>query len=274
MKKQAGVIELSMITMLVLFVGLVVVFMRFEASRRLTSEAERGAEVFKQVVAASMAYRQDVGAFPANINQLVPAYLSAAGVTMPWGSAVTVAQSGGNNVVISTSSTDVGIRGMMARAIPLATVSGNTVTATYGKPGTEPALASLLHRDGSQPLSANWDVGGYSVANVNDMTFTGLDNRTVMGGLTYTSIQNNQDGVSKITCPSGRNAKVFVTPVSWSNNGSPFDGMGSVEARYDDYGTWVRVYLRVWAKLSNGSYNWIVPNSNAARVKVDMKCDK
>ncbi len=64
MKKQAGMIELSMITMLVLFVGLIVVFMRFEGSRRLNSEAERGAEVFKQVVAASMAYRQDVGSLP------------------------------------------------------------------------------------------------------------------------------------------------------------------------------------------------------------------
>ncbi len=50
--------------------------------------------------------------------------------------------------------------------------------------------------------------------------------------------------------------------------------MGAVEARYNDLGSQIQAYVRVWGTLSGGGQNWIVPAANAAKVKVDMKCDK
>ncbi len=273
--KQKGMAEVSMITLLVLFVSFSLVVIKWESNRRIQKDAEKGAEVFKQVIAAAMSYRQDNGAFPSNIAQLVPVYLSNAAMTMPWGNAVTVAQSGGNNVVITTGAIDERIAGFMAADIPLATITGTTtVTATYGKPGTEPALDTLVHKDGTTPLTSEWDVGGYGLANVDDITITGLSNRTVLGGLTYSTIVSNAGVVNKLTCPSGSTTRTYVTPVAYSYNGQPFTDMGAVEARYNDLGSQIQAYVRVWGTLSGGGQNWIVPAANAAKVKVDMKCDK
>lgn len=274
--KNRGFIEISLITVLVVFVSLVLVFAKWEQGQVTKRTANKAAETFKQVISASMAYRQDNGAFPVNTAQLVPNYLSAQAQTNPWGNPITVTQSGANNVVISTVALDTINAGYMAMEIPLATVTaGTTVSATYGKPGSEPALASLLKKDGSTPLTGDWDVNGHGITSVSDITVNGMPNRTVVQGLNYSTIVTNAGTVSKLTCPAGYNFHVFVTPVAMNYNGQPFTSFGGYEARYNDLGWGIQAYVRVLAKDSGtGQITWIVPNWNAALVKVDMSCGK
>lgn len=52
--KQSGFIELSLISALVIFVSIMLVIMKFSDQAATKTQAEKGAENFKAVVAASM----------------------------------------------------------------------------------------------------------------------------------------------------------------------------------------------------------------------------
>ncbi|MGX8249139.1 hypothetical protein ACWS7J_27435, partial [Escherichia coli] len=116
----------------------------------------------------------------------------------------------------------------MASAIPQSSITGNVVMARYGKPGSEPALAAFLKKDGSTPLTGEWNVGGQGISNVKDITINGMNNRTVLSGLTYSSVQQNSQYVNLVTCPEGRaNRKITVIPLSYNKNGYPFNKVGA-----------------------------------------------
>lgn len=273
MKKQYGFLELSLISLLVVLSALTVAIIHWSNVINLKTQADKSAEIFKSVVAACMAYRQDNGSFPSSISELVPNYLSSQAETNAWGKAYSIEQSD-DNIIVSNTAISAKTAGFMAASIPLATVTGYTVSATYGRPGTEPALENLVRRDGTTSLTSEWDVGGYGISNVKDMTITGLTNRTVVQGLNYSTVVQNSGTVSKLTCPSGYTNHIFVSPVAMNYNGYPFNNFGGFEARYNDLGTYIQAYVRVYAKNSSGSMVWIVPDSNRALVKVDMNCSK
>lgn len=270
--KQSGFIEFSLISALVIFVSIMLVIMKFSDQAATKTQAEKGAENFKAVVAASMSWYQDKGSFPGTTANLVPQYMSAVAQTMPWGTPITLSSTA-STLTVQTSSNGqpnaAQLAGVMAGVIPLASQSGvgrTTVTATYGKPGTEPALDALVRRDGTRTLTAEWDVGGQGIGNIRDMSISGL-NRTVVSGLSWSSVQKNSQPVSLITCPLGKSRKVTVTPVSFSKNGYPFKNMGSIDGVWDGS----VAYVRVWEKDEKGQ-GWFIPNPDFAFVTVVQQC--
>lgn len=275
--KQAGFIEFSLISALVVFVSIMVVIMKFSGQAATKTQAEKGAENFKAVVAASMSWYQDKGSFPGTTANLVPQYMSAVAQTTPWGTPITLSSTA-STLTVETSSNGqpnaAQLAGVMAGVIPLASQSGvgrTTVTATYGKPGTEPALDALVRRDGTRTLTAEWDVGGQGISNVKDMTITDLTGRTVLNGLTWSNVQQNNQFVSLVNCPPGRSVrKVTVIPIAFNKNGYPFNKVGAVEGRWDG----VRAFVRVWETDTNGNSGWFVPNPQHASVRVDQQCGK
>lgn len=270
--KQAGFIEFSLISALVVFVSIMVVIMKFSDQAATKTQAEKGAENFKAVVAASMSWYQDKGSFPGTTANLVPQYMSAVAQTTPWGTPITLSSTASTLTVETNSNGQPNaaqLAGVMAGVIPLASQSGvgrTTVTATYGKPGTEPALDAMVRRDGTRTLTAEWDVGGQGISNVRDMSISGL-NRTVVSGLSWSSVQKNSQTVALVTCPLGKARKVTVTPVSYSKNGYPFQNMGSVDGVWDGS----IAYVRIWEKDAYGQ-RWFIPNPDFAFVKVEQQC--
>ncbi|MBW3779584.1 hypothetical protein GL272_22190 [Aeromonas veronii] len=275
--KQSGFIELSVISALVVFVSIMVVVMKYSTQAATKTQAEKGADVFKQVVAASMSWYQDKGSFPVTTANLVPTYMSDRAQTMPWGTPITISSTP-TTVTVQTDSNGQSnaeqLAGFMAGIIPLAEQSGpgrRVVSATYGKPGTEPALDAMVRRDGTSTLIGEWNVGGQGISNVKDITINGLDNQTVLSGLTYSSVQQNSQFVNLINCPSGRaNRKITVIPLSFNKNGHPFNKVGAVEGRWDG----VRAFVRVWETDLNGNQAWFVPNPANASVLVNQQCGK
>lgn len=274
--KQAGFIEFSLISALVVFVSIMVVIMKFSGQAATKTQAEKGAENFKAVVAASMSWYQDKGSFPGTTANLVPQYMSSVAQTTPWGTPITLSSTA-STLTVETSSNGqpnaAQLAGVMAGVIPLASQSGvgrTTVTATYGKPGTEPALDALVHRDGTRTLTAEWDVGGQYIGNVKDMTLTGV-NRTTLEGLVWNAVQQNNQPVNQVTCPPGRaNLKVTVIPIAYSKNGQPFLKIGAVEGRYEGG----RAYVQVWHVDAAGNEGWFIPDPNSATVAVQQQCTK
>ncbi len=273
--KQSGFIELSLISVLVIFVSLMFVVMKFSEQAATKTQAEKGAENFKAVVAASMSWYQDRGSFPSTTVNLVPQYMSEVARTTPWGTPITLSSTG-STLTVETSSAGqpnaAQLAGVMAGIIPLASQSGvgrTTVTATYGKPGTEPALDALVRRDGTRTLTAEWDVGGQWISNVRDMTLSGMTNRTIMSGLTWSTVQYNNQAVQLVVCPPGMARKVTVIPISYNKQGYPFKNIGAVEGVWDG----VRAYVRIWETDDKGQY-WFVPTAQYAFVRVEQQCGK
>lgn len=275
--KQSGFVEISLLSVLVVMLSLVIIMIKFSSEAATQNLAEKGSETFKAVVAASMSWYQDKGSFPTSTANLVPDYLSSVAQTTPWGGLITI-HSNGSTISVQTATTGqpnaTQLAGIMAGIIPLASQSGSgrtIITATYGKPGSEPALESMVRRDGSRTLTAEWDVGGQGISNIRDMTISGLTNRTVMSGLTWSNVQQNYQPVSLINCPPGRSVrKISVVPLSYNKNGYPFNQMGAVEGRWD--GT--RAFVRVWEKDTSGNESWFIPGPQYASVRVDQQCNK
>ena len=274
--KQSGFIEISLISALVVFVSITILFIKFSSEAATQTLAEKGAENYKAVVAASMSWYQDKGSFPASTANLVPNYMSPVAQTTPWGGLITISSTS-STLTVQTATTGqpnaAQLAGIMAGIIPLASQSGSgrtIITATYGKPGTEPALESLVRRDGSRTLTAEWDVGGQGISNVRDMTINGLENRTVLSGLMWSNVQLNNQPVSLVKCPPRTNIKITVTPISYNKNGYPFNKIGAVEGRWDG----ATAFVRIWETEVNGNQKWFIPNPQFATLRVDQQCNK
>lgn len=270
MKKQRGAVDAMMIMVLVILVSISVIGGNWIKSKRLENEAIKGAEQYKMAIAAVMRYRHVTGAWPANTAQLVPSYLSAETLTMPWGNTLGLTQSG-QLIQLFVDIPNVTIRGLFGAQVPAPAISGIRVTGSYGPPGSEPALSAFLKKDGSTPLTGEWDVGNQNIGNIRDMSISGLDNRTVVSGLSWSTVQQNYQVVQNlVNCPPRYTRKVTVIPGGYSKNGYPFNNAGSVEARYDGG----RAYVRIWEKEVNGSQAWFIPAPQYAWVTVLQQCTK
>jgi hypothetical protein len=274
--KQSGFIEISLISALVVFVSITILLVKYSSEAATQTLAEKAAENYKAVVAASMSWYQDKGSFPASTANLVPNYMSTVAQTTPWGGLITISSTS-STLTVQTGTggqpNAAQLAGIMAGIIPLASQSGSDrtiITATYGKPGTEPALESLVRRDGSRTLTAEWDVGGQGISNVRDMTLSGINNRTLMSGLTWSNVQQNIQPVSLVNCPPGKSRKITVMPLSYNKNGFPFNRMGAVEGLWDGS----VAYVRIWETDQAGNQSWFIPGPQFAYVRVDQQCNK
>jgi prepilin-type N-terminal cleavage/methylation domain-containing protein len=155
--------------------------------------------------------------------------------------------------------------------VPFATVSGTNIVAEIGRPGTEIAHDGFYMLDGSRPLKGNMNAAGFAIENVKDISMNGLANRTVLSGLAFNNVQQNNQPVSLVTCPPGRgNLKVTVIPLSYSKDGRPFTKAGAVEGRFEGG----RAYVRIWETVSDTNQGWFIPQPAAASVAVLQQCSK
>lgn len=272
-KKQSGMVELYALILLAVIGVFFTVASQFFTIQKERTEAKVASDTFNQWVAAAMNYRNDKGAWPANASQLLGVYMNNvdSAINTPWGRPYQISIAAGDMIEIKVDAKDRKKAGRMAAAIPQSSITGNVVSARYGKPGSEPALNAFLKKDGSTPLEGEWNVGGQGISNVKDITINGMNNRTVLSGLTYSSVQQNSQYVNLVTCPSGRaNRKITVIPLSYNKNGYPFNKVGAVEGRWDGS----RAFVRVWETDQNGNQGWVVPNPANASVLVQQQCSK
>lgn len=272
-KKQSGMVELYALILLVVLGAFMATANQFFNIQREKNEAKVASETFNMWVAAAMNYRVDKGGWPSNASQLLGVYMhnTASAISTPWGSQYQVSIAPGDMIQVSVDAKDRKNAGRMASAIPQSAITGNVVSARYGKPGSEPALSAFLKKDGSTPLEAEWNVGGQGISNVKDITISNMNNRTVLSGLSFANVQQNAQPVNLVNCPPGRgNRKITVIPLTYNKNGYPFNRMGAVEGRWDGS----VAFVRVWETDQNGNQSWFIPNPANATVQVVQQCSK
>lgn len=269
-KKQSGMVELYALILLVVLGAFMATANQFFNIQREKNEAKVASETFNMWVAAAMNYRVDKGGWPSNASQLLGVYMhnTASAISTPWGSQYQISIAPGDMIQVSVDAKDRKKAGRMASAIPQSAITGNVVSARYGKPGSEPALSAFLKKDGSTPLEAEWNVGEQGISNVKDISISNM-NRTVISGLSFSTVQLNSQPVSLVNCPRG-SRKITVIPLTYNNNGYPFRSIGAVEGRWDGS----RAFVRVWETDQNGNQGWVIPNPASATVAVLQQCSK
>ena len=273
LNKQSGAIELYVLILLAVVGVFISVGTQYFTIQRERTEAKVASDTFNQWVAAAMNYRNDKGGWPANASQLLGVYMNNvdSAINTPWGTPYQLSIAAGDMIEIKVDAKSRKNAGRMAAAIPQSSITGNIVEARYGKPGSEPALNAFLKKDGSTPLEGEWNVGGQGISNVKDITISGMDNRTVLSGLSYSTVQQNSQYVNLVNCPPGRaNRKITVIPLAYNKNGYPFNKIGAVEGRWDGS----RAFVRVWETDQYGNQSWFIPSPANASVLVQQQCTK
>lgn len=134
-----------------------------------------------------------------------------------------------------------------------------TITFTFSRPGQAVNFESLVSRDGSKPMTDNWDYGNYYLENVKDISFTGINDRTAITGMVKMGsvyVDDNQgEPLNKPDCPTGYKPGIEVWTVGMG--GSDPDNLGyntrSFAAWYtDDSDKWT-LYFRSLAEDSGGT---------------------
>lgn len=272
-KKQRGAVELYALILLAVIGVFMYTANQFFNRYREMNEVDVAKKTFNMWVAAAMNYREDKGGWPTNASQLLGVYMNnvPSAISTPWGASYQVSIAPGDMIQISVDAKDRKKAGRMASGIPQSTITGNVVSARYGKPGSEPALNAFLKKDGSTPLQAEWNVGGQGISNVKDITISNMNNRTVLSGLSFANVQQNAQPVSLVNCPPGRGSrKITVIPLTYNKNGYPFNKIGAVEGRWDGS----VAFVRVWETDQNGNQSWFIPNPANATVQVVQQCSK
>lgn len=136
---------------------------------------EKAQQEMKQWLEASMQYRRDTGNWPANAAALTSGnYMPAAAVNGPFGGTYSVAPIAGNaRVRVSYNATQVKFANMISASLPLAGVTGTTVTGEVVVPGAETAHDGLLPRDGSRPMTGALNMNGNHINNVANISGSG-----------------------------------------------------------------------------------------------------
>lgn len=280
MKKQQGFLEISTAVILVTVLFIAYYGMEWMWLKKEQADSDVTASTMNLILTGSKAYYQDNGTWPSGMSQILGRYIPDApsAKNSPYGTPYLLSVTAGNLIDIRVDAKARRAASRVASKVPLSALSGNVVYAQHGKPGTEPALSAFIKKDGTTPLEGEWDVGGQGISNVKDITITGMNNRTVLSGLSYNNVQQNNQYVNLVNCPTGRaNRKITVIPLTYSKNGYPFRQMGAVEGRYGPApGLWSddRAYVRVWEQEQDGSQYWFVPNPASATVLVLQQCTK
>jgi type II secretory pathway pseudopilin PulG len=150
--------------------GLTVVSKRADGFR-----VEKAQQEMKQWLEASMQFRRDTGAWPANAAALTTGnYMPVSSVTGPFGGSYTIAPVASNaRVRITYDATQARFANLISAALPLASVTGTTVMGEVVVPGAEISHDSLLPRDGSRAMTGNLNMGGNSISGAANVTASG-----------------------------------------------------------------------------------------------------
>lgn len=165
------------------------------------------------------------------------------------------------------------IEATLLNNLPNSHLVNGQIELALGRPGTEVSHDAFVRTDGTRPLTAAWDVGNQHISGVKDITFAGLQDKTAVGGLTWTHIVDNSSVVPVVDCPAPLVEKVFVTPVTYSCNEKACADLGAVDSYFDP--STRQAIVRLWAfKEVEQIQDWIVPSGEYAKVRVDIKCDR
>lgn len=271
-KKNSGMAEVGALVLLLAMSWFMYQGLQWWTMYQENKTSDVATSSFNSVVAAAMSYRTDKGYWPANIGQLIGPYIPnvESATSTPWGTQYQVSVIANDMIDVRVDAKTRKRAGNMASGIPNVAVSGSIVYAQFGKPGSEPALTAFLKRDGSTPLTGEWNVGGQAIDGVKDIGIQGLANRTVLNGLSWSNVQQNYQPVNFVSCPPGRSSlKLSVVPLSYSKNGVPFTNMGAVQPVWDG----ARAYVQVWEKEPTWQ-GWIIPAAQYASVLVIQSCSK
>ncbi|MGR5296810.1 hypothetical protein ACPV5U_24350 [Vibrio mediterranei] len=146
--------------------------------------------------------------------------------------------------------------------------AANTVTITYSRPGSAVSLENLVARDGSTPMTADWDYGGFDLNNirhindVNDMSFEGVNDRTALtGSIKIGSARIDSNGgisVDKPSCPTTPIAytpQIQVWTVALSTSNLVYNVKGFAAWEVDQGSTW-QIFFRSIAEDNNGNQGY------------------
>lgn len=132
----------------------------------------------------------------------------------------------------------------------------NNVTITYTRPGSEVSLENLVRRDGSTPMTADWDFGDVYLDNVKDISFTGISDRTALtGSLKLGSVLvSSSAGVSVAynTCQAGYTPQIEVWTQSLGTSTLQYNVKAFASWYVDDGSKWI-VHFRSTAENSSGT---------------------
>lgn len=136
---------------------------------------EKAQQEMKQWLEASMQYRIDTGTWPANAAALTGGnYMPTSAVTGPFGGNYTIEPVASNaRVRVSYTAPEAKFANLISASLPLANVSGTTVTGEVVVPGAESAHEGLLPRDGSRAMTGNLNMGGNSINSAANVGATG-----------------------------------------------------------------------------------------------------
>jgi len=150
--------------------GLTVVSRRADGFR-----VEKAQQEMKLWLEAGMQYRRDTGAWPVNAAALTGGnYMPAASVNGPFGGSYSIGPVGGNaRLRVTYDALQTKWANLISASLPLANVSGTTVTGEVVVPGAETAHDALLPRDGSRPMTGTLNLNGNQIANAGNITGSG-----------------------------------------------------------------------------------------------------
>lgn len=136
------------------------------------------------------------------------------------------------------------------------------VTIQYQRPGNLVNMNNKVSRDGSTPMTNDWDFGGFDLDNVRfikeveDISIKGVNDRTVLTGLRNTGsvIVRNNNGVltPKPTCPTGYTPQIEVSKVGTGVSSVIYEPRNDLAWTIDE-GTQWRIMYRVSGKKTNTS---------------------
>lgn len=134
--------------------------------------AERAGEEMTQWLIAARHFRQDFGAWPADIQALVDnGYMPAAAMNSPFSSAYSVAVNG-NNMELSVDTGSAAFAKLLSgTGLPVPQVAGNVVSSQVGPPGEEIALDAYLPRSGIRPMTGSLNMDGNNIDNAGTITY-------------------------------------------------------------------------------------------------------
>ncbi|MFC5079639.1 hypothetical protein VTH8203_00840 [Vibrio thalassae] len=142
--------------------------------------------------------------------------------------------------------------------------AGN-VTIAFTRPGSSVAQDNLVRRDGTAPMTADWDYGNFDlnnvkyINNVDDISFKNITDRTALtGSIKLGSVViSNSSGVlvAKPACPSGYTAQIQVWTVSLGTTDLQYNVKNFASWDVDSGNHW-RIYFRSTAENSSGNKSY------------------
>ncbi|GIU42901.1 hypothetical protein TUM4438_10550 [Shewanella sairae] len=142
--------------------------------------------------------------------------------------------------------------------IPFSKVKANgDVEIKIAPPLQSHAYAEFLRKDGSTPLTGDWDVGGENaILNTKGLTVRNADGTQMsMGGTVFTKVYEHNSRVDKPICPSHLSPQISAVPMGMFHPTKPLPLIGNGGVFVEDKGAYWLVTLSYAAQIDGGT-NW------------------